>query len=137
MTAELFLAPTRKEATVSYLTNYATRPLQSIGAASNGVRVDEDRLLNLAGHHGGASIRAFVEDTTGRRWRRKPPEPKVCLRVSDCANTIALWFEVDSPQRRANSLHKIDTLLGALTRFRDALDAECELYAHRWDHRQL
>ena len=121
---------------MSYLTNYATRRLHSIAAASNGVRVDEDRLLNLAGHHGNASVRVFVEDTTGRRWSRKPPEPKVRLRISDCSYEVSLWFEVDSPERRANSLHKIDTLLGSLTRFRDALDAECELYEHRCHHRQ-
>ena len=93
-------------------------------------------MLNLEGHHGNASVRVFVEDTTGRPWRRRPPEPKVRLRISDCANEISLWFEVDSPERRENSLHKIDTLLGSLTRFRDALDAECELYEHRCRHRQ-
>ncbi|HEX4521831.1 MAG TPA: hypothetical protein VH063_19830 [Gaiellaceae bacterium] len=39
-----------------------------------------------------------------------------------------------SPERRQNSLHKIDTLLGSLTRFRAALEAECELYEHRCRH---
>jgi hypothetical protein len=121
---------------MSYLTNYATRRLHAGAGASDGVRVDEDCLLNLAGHHANASVRVFVEDTTGRRWRRQPPQPKVRLRISDCANEISLWFEVDSPERRENSMHKIDTLLGSLTRFRDALDAECELYEHRSNHRQ-
>jgi hypothetical protein len=32
---------------------------------------------------------------------------------------------------RANSLHKFDTLVGVVTRFRDALIAEASLYAER------
>jgi hypothetical protein len=63
----------------------------------------------------------FVEDTTFRKWRRRPPEPRIRLRIADCANEISLWF---------------DTLLGALQRFRAALDAEAELYAHRAQHRR-
>ncbi|HEX4521832.1 MAG TPA: hypothetical protein VH063_19835 [Gaiellaceae bacterium] len=70
---------------MSYLANYATRRLPSHGATETGVRVDEDRVLNLAGHHGGASVRVFVENTTCRRWRKRPPEPRVRLRISDCA----------------------------------------------------
>jgi hypothetical protein len=46
-------------------------------------------------------------------------------------NTIALEFCVDSAECRENSLHKIDTLLGALQRFRDGLAAEAALYEHR------
>ena len=41
----------------------------------------------------------MVEDTTGRRWRRQPPQPKVRHRIRDCANEISLWFEVDSPEQ--------------------------------------
>ena len=115
---------------MSYLTHYATLRFQP----QAGVRVDENRRLNLEGHHGDAAIRVFVEDTTGRRWRRRPPEPKVRLSISDCTNAISLWFEFDSPERRRNSLHKIDTLLGTLGRFRAALDAECELHEHRCRH---
>jgi hypothetical protein len=36
-----------------------------------------------------------------------------------------------SEGERRNSKHKIDTLVGALERFRDALAAEAELAAHR------
>ena len=54
-------------------------------------------MLNLEGHHGSASVRVFVEDTTGRRWRRRPPEPKVRLRISDCANEVSLWFDAIRP----------------------------------------
>jgi hypothetical protein len=77
----------------------------------------------------------LVEDTTFRKWRRRPPEPRIRLRIADCSNEISLWFELNSQAARENSLHKIDTLLGALQRFREALDAEAELYAHREQHR--
>jgi hypothetical protein len=47
---------------------------------------------------------------------------------------IWLAFEVDSPEQRANSLYKADTLIETISRFRAALDAECELYEHRCMH---
>ena len=125
---------------MSYLARYAgRRPTFGMvrgGRARSGVRVDERLLLNLPGFHGGAYVRVFVEDTSGRtRWRGTPPEPRVRLRIADCSDEIDLWFEVDSPESRTNSLHKVDTLLGALHRFRDALDAEAALYAVRSGHR--
>ena len=116
---------------VSYLTAYATRAPRTRG---NGV--DEKLRLNLPGFHGEAYVRVFVEDTTFRKWRRRPPEPRIRLRIADCSNEISLWFELDSDAARENSLYKIDTLLGALARFRAALDAEAELYAHRAQHRR-
>jgi hypothetical protein len=119
---------------MSYHLNYAIRRLLAIEAASDGVRLDMNRVLNLRGHHSTAEIRAFVEDTTCRRWKRTPPEPKIRLSISDCSHVIWLAFEVDSAERRTNSLHKVDTLIETLTRFRAALDAECELYEHRCMH---
>ncbi len=116
---------------MSYLTSYARRNPRVRGAG-----VDEKIRLNLPGFHGGAYVRVFVEDTTFRRWRRRPPVPRIRLRIADCSNEIALWFEVDSEAGRENSLYKIDTLLGALERFRAALDAEVELFAHRVQHRR-
>jgi hypothetical protein len=115
---------------VSYLTSYATRNPRVRGGG-----VDEKIRLNLPGFHGGAHVRVFVEDTTFRTWRRRPPEPRIRLRIADCSNQISLWFELDSQPARENSLHKIDTLLGALQQFRAALDAEAELYGHREQHR--
>ncbi len=79
-------------------------------------------------------MRVLVEDTTFRKWRRRPPEARVRLRIADCSNEISLSFELGSARARENSLYKIDTLLGALQRFRAALDAEAELYAHREQH---
>ena len=116
---------------MSYLTQYVTRSPRARGAG-----VDEKIRLNLPGFHGDAYVRVFVEDTTFRKWRRRPPEPRVRLRITDCSNQISLWFEVNTEAARENSLHKIDTLLDALQRFRAALDAEAELYAHRSQHRR-
>ena len=116
---------------VSYLTSYATRSPRIRGAG-----VDEKLRLNLPGFHGEAFVRVFVEDTTGRKWRRRPPQPRIRLRIADCTNEISLWFEIDSAAARENSLYKVDTLLGALRRFRGALEAEAELYAHRAQHRR-
>jgi hypothetical protein len=123
----------RKEGHVSYLTSFATRTPRKRGGTGG---VDEKIRLNLPGFHGDAYVRVFVEDTTFRKWRRRPREPKIRLRIADCSNEISLWFELDSDAARENSLHKIDTLLGALQRFRAALDAEAELYAHRAQHRR-
>lgn len=119
---------------MSYLTQYTLRRPQIRGRRRMGrrpARVDERLMLNLPGFHGDAFVRVFVEDTSGRRWRRTPPEPRVRLRIADCSNEISLWFELDEPQSRVNSLHKIDTLVGSLTRFRAALAAEADLSANR------
>jgi hypothetical protein len=121
---------------VSYLTPYAVcRPVFGWLIGGKGrpdVRVDERLLLNLPGFHGGAFVRVYVEDTSQRtEWRGAPPEPRIRLRIADCTDEIELWFELDSAQARTNSLHKIETLLGSLHRFRDALVAEADLSASR------
>jgi hypothetical protein len=112
---------------MSYLLEHTAR------RSSSGARVDERLKLNLPAFDGGAHVRVFVEDTTGRkrRFRRVPPSPHLKLRLADCVNEVNLEFSVESAVLRQNSLHKMDTLLGALTRFRDALAAEAELYAER------
>ena len=48
--------------------------------------------------------------------RRGVPAPRIRLRIADCANEAHLEFSVESAEHRENSLHKIDTLLGALAR---------------------
>ena len=119
---------------MSYLLKFATRrPLRK---GVRGVRIDERTRLNRPGFYGDASVRVFVEDTTLRKWRRSPPEPRIRLRISDCVNEITLEFSLESDQLRENSLYKVDTLLDALTRFRSALDAEAELFAQREQHRR-
>jgi hypothetical protein len=112
---------------MSYLLQYARRP-DSIEPRMPAARVDEYVLLNRPGLYGDAFVRIFVEDTTARRRRRAP---RFVLEIADCVETINLEFSVETPQLRENSLFKIDTLLGALGRFRDGLAAEAALAAQR------
>jgi hypothetical protein len=104
---------------MSYLLQYARR----VRAA----RVDERLRLNRPGLYGGAYVRVYVEDTT--RGRRGSGDPHTRLRIADCTNAITLEFSLATAEYRENSLFKVDTLLGALHRFRDALAAEVELAA--------
>jgi hypothetical protein len=110
---------------MSYLLQYARRP--SSGTRRN-ARVDERLRLNHRRFDGGAEVRVFVEDTS---LATRQQAPRLRLRISDCSNQINLEFAVESAEQRANALFKIDTLLGALSRFRDGLIAEATLYAER------
>ena len=112
---------------MSYLLQYATR------ARSPTARVDERTLLNLPDFDGGAYVRVFVEDTSNRKRRRLQPLPlpRLKLRIADCVNEVKLEFSVDSPEWRENSLHKIETLVAALERFRAGLEAEADLRVQR------
>ena len=101
-------------------------------------RVDERHFLNLPGFHGGAYVRAYVEDTSGCRIKRdrgsgRPynTDPRLILEMADCERRIALEFELYNSVRRMNSFHKIDTLIAALVAFRDGMAAEAELYRAR------
>jgi hypothetical protein len=118
---------------MSYLTQYAlARP-----SGRKGVRVDEHTVLNFPQFDGGAHVRAFVEDTSNRKLRRRQlPSPRLKLRITDCENEIHLEFSVDSAELRENSLHKINTLIAALERFRAGLAAESELRAQRENPRK-
>jgi hypothetical protein len=101
-------------------------------------RVDERHFLNLPGFHGGAYVRAYVEDTSGCPIKRdrgsgRPynTDPRLILEMADCERRIALEFELYNSVRRMNSFHKIDTLIAALVAFRDGMAAEAELYRAR------
>ena len=110
-------------------------------------RVNERTLLNLPGFHGGAFVYVYVEDTSDRELLRDPfcePEctccpqnfePRMSFEIADCSDTVAIQFDVDSAEARANSLHKLDTLAAALQVFRAALELEFEPYEVR--ERQL
>jgi hypothetical protein len=119
---------------MSYLAQYALRPasLRRAPTRTRAPRVDEHTVLSLPEFDGGAHVRAFVEDTTTRRLRRRRlPTPRLKLRVADCVNDIHLEFSVESAAARENSLYKIATLVAALERFRAGLAAEAELRAER------
>jgi hypothetical protein len=114
---------------MSYLVQYARRP-DSIVARTPAARVDEHTRLNRPGLYGDAFVRVLVEDTTARR-RRRHRDPQLVLQIADCTNTINLEFSLETAQLRENSLFKVNTLLGALHRFRDGLAAEAELARQR------
>jgi len=122
---------------MSYLLEHTGLRPALRAAARRGARVDECTLLNHPAFDGGAHVRVFVEDTTHRRpRRRRPPSPRLKLRVADCTNTVHLEFSVDTPEARSNSLFKVETLLAALRQFRAGLVAEAELREERENVRQ-
>ena len=53
------------------------------------------------------------------------------LELADCTDRIRLDFDLDSEPGRANSLHKLDTLLAALQVFRQGIVDEFEPYDRR------
>ena len=115
---------------MSYLLQYARRPVL-MRRSRRGVRVDERTLLNRPGFYGGAFVRVFVEDTSAAARPAPNPEPRLRLRIGDCDQRDQPRVRLETAELRENSLHKIDTLLGALHRFRDGLQAEAELAAER------
>ena len=74
-------------------------------------RVNERVFLNLPGFHGGAYVLSYVEDTSARG--RVECDDPACTRC------------------RANSLHKVGTLIAALRLFRSGLVDEFEPYDRR------
>jgi hypothetical protein len=120
-----------------------TRKEQDMGFPYR-ARVDERAFLNLPGFHDGAYVVAYVEDTSARGLVRdhgcedvdceRCPhnfEPRIILELSDCSRRIFLQFDLDSEVGRANSLHKVDTLLAALRVFRQGLVDEFGPYDRR------
>ena len=104
--------------------------------------VNEREFLNLPGFRDGAYVVAYVEDTSAReigkrdRWGVEfdyyvNPRPRIILELADCSNRINLEFDVHSELHAENSLHKVDTLLAVLARFRAGLAEEAERYRTR------
>ena len=118
---------------MSYLLQYARRP-DSTAPRTPAARVDEYARLNRPGLYGDAFVRVVVGDTTARRRRKR--NPQLVLQIADCTNTINLEFSLETAQLRDNSLFKVDTLLGALHRFRDGLLAEADRAAQRVQRRR-
>jgi len=104
---------------MSYLLQHARRLISN-------ARVDEYTRLNHPDLYGDAFVRVFVEDTSRLRHRKRR-DPRTSLKIGDCSNTIALEFSLEDETYRENSLYKIDKLIDALQRFRDALAAEAAL----------
>ena len=53
------------------------------------------------------------------------------LEITDCYKRVNLEFELDPEGERANSLHKLDTLIAALRVFRKGLEEEFAEYDRR------
>jgi hypothetical protein len=106
-------------------------------------RVCERYFLNLPGFYRSAFIVAYVEDTAGRGPEtceycdsdcETGPcnfEPRPILQIADCSDRIELEFDLDSEAGRANSLHKLDTLISALRVFRAGIVEEIDEYDRR------
>jgi hypothetical protein len=86
---------------------------------------------------------AYVEDTSDRHPYRDEwhpddcfdcPhnfEPRMILEIADCDRRINLEFDLASEAERANSLHKLDTLIAALRVFRSGFVDEFGEYDRR------
>lgn len=98
-------------------------------------RVCERRFLNKPGFHAGAYIRAEVENTARRKATQGGldynPAPGIVLEIADCHRRVDFAFDVDTAAGRANTLHKLDTMIRVLERFREGVAAELELYVER------
>lgn len=110
-------------------------------------RVDFRRFLNGPGHHQGASVNAYIEDTTARsRKMTKESEtyykvnkdsdfknlsPKIVLEISDCTHKIMLELDLGKDTTNCNSFHKLDTLIEGLVDLRAGMDEEMKLYRAR------
>ena len=53
------------------------------------------------------------------------------LEIADCEDTIGLTFDIDTKAGRENSLHKLETLMAAVSVFRAALMLEFNAYDRR------
>lgn len=112
-------------------------------------------LLNRSSHATTAAIVAEVEDT--RTWaegevRGRPIgtdndgekvsklsdlrwelEPNHTLQISNCDRSIAFELDWQTESERANTLHKLDTLIEILAEFREAVADEQRLYVERME----
>jgi hypothetical protein len=105
-------------------------------------RVDERAFLNLPGFRGASYVYVYVEDTTERvlqRGRDCEPdcdccpfnfEPRMIFEL-DGNGYAELKFDVDTEEGRANTLHKLDTLIAAVRVLRAGIVAEFEEYDRR------
>ncbi len=102
-------------------------------------RVCERHFLNIPGHHAGAFVHAFVEDTSNRGlvphrhmqagvWN---PAPRLILEMGDCQDRVAFQLEISDPAARQNTFHKLDTLIETLKMLRSGIAEECLLYRQR------
>lgn len=123
-------------------------PIGTFDATARGARA----LLNMAPHGTTGAIVAEIEDTRGWKGgevRGRPIgttvdgkagddadvkwelAPEYTLQIANCDRSIAFELGWYTESERANSLQKVETMIGALTEFRDALEDEQRLYVER------
>lgn len=98
------------------------------------MRTGVRKFLNKPGFHDRACIIAEVEDTSKKKsdsLNRWDAIPHVKLLIADCDKKVTFDFDWDTPSDRKNSLQKVDVMIDALVKFREALEAEQKLYAER------
>lgn len=99
-------------------------------------------MLNLPGNQGTAAIVAEIEDTStwlvgkdgrghklGNKWSCLSNDIKLC--VSDCSRTVELSIDIGSEKGYVNSIHKVDTMIEALSGLRMGLVTERARYLER------
>lgn len=110
-------------------------------------------LLNLSPHQTTAAIVAEVEDT--REWKagevrgrpigtdadgeevtklsdlRWELAPESTLQIANCDRSITFEIDWQTEGERANTLHKLDTMIEVLSDFREAVADEQRLYVER------
>lgn len=91
------------------------------------------KFLNKPRYHAGAYLLASI---TREEYRNKDGETteiyySTDLRISDCDRIVSLSLDDGDRADRANTMHKLDTLIDGLVRFRAALaKAHAEIEAN-------
>lgn len=91
-------------------------------------------MLNKPGFESTACIVAEVENTyrMTRTFNNKwSAEPHYTFKIADCDRAIAFELDFETDEGMENSLHKIDTMIAALTAFRAGVATEQVRYLNR------
>ncbi len=87
-------------------------------------RVRIRRFLDGAEYHAGAYVLAVVEDSSTYSDDEVGPFVDIGLTLPDCYRIVRFDFDLNTKSARRNSLRKIDLMMDALERFREALREE-------------
>jgi len=88
-------------------------------------------MLNKPGFQSTAAIVAEVDNSDAIDDDTRYYGPNATLAISDCDRKVSFDFDYDTPEGRANNLHKVDTLIKVLTEFREALAIEQKVYVKK------
>lgn len=78
-----------------------------------------------------AYIIAVVEDEREKNVGKRADDDcdfvEISLRIADCRNEIALYFDLDTVEERENSLYKVRKLAEVVNDFKRAIELEIEV----------